>query len=55
MKIAVMDDYQDAFKKTQAAAKLHGHEIISYNTSEKDPAKFAQRAAGCEASLHRKG
>ncbi len=48
MKIAVMDDYQDAFKKTQAAAKLHGHEIISYNTSEKDPAKFAQRAAGCE-------
>ena len=48
MKIVVMDDYQDAFKKTQAAAKLHGHEIISYNTSEKDPAKFAKRAAGCE-------
>ncbi len=48
MKIAVMDDYQDAFKKTKAAAKLQGHEIVSYNTSEKVPAKFAQRAAGCE-------
>mgnify|MGYP003336909758 CR=1 FL=1 len=48
MKIAVMDDYQDAFRKTKAAAKLQGHEIISYTSSEKDPAKFGARAAGCE-------
>ncbi len=49
MKIAVIDDYQDAFKKMQCFAKLQGHEVISYNTSEKDPVKFAQRVAGCEA------
>ncbi len=51
MKIAVMDDYQNAFRTTKAYAKLQAggaHEVVSYNTSEKDPAKFAQRAAGCE-------
>jgi D-3-phosphoglycerate dehydrogenase / 2-oxoglutarate reductase len=48
MKIAVMDDYQDAFKKMKCFAKLQGHEVISYNSSEKDPVKFGQRAAGCE-------
>lgn len=48
MKIAVIDDYQDAFRKTQCAKKLQAHEIVSYTTSEKDPAKFAQRLAGCE-------
>ena len=48
MKIAVMDDYQDAFRNTRCAAKLQGHDIISYNTSEKDPVKFGRRAEGCE-------
>jgi D-3-phosphoglycerate dehydrogenase / 2-oxoglutarate reductase len=48
MKIAVMDDYQDAFKKMRCYAKLQGHEVVSYNTSEKDPVKFGQRAQGCE-------
>jgi D-3-phosphoglycerate dehydrogenase / 2-oxoglutarate reductase len=48
MKIAVMDDYQGAFCKMKCYAKLQGHEVISYNTSEKDPVKFGQRAAGCE-------
>lgn len=49
MKIAVMDDYQDAFRKTQCAKKLNAHDIVSYTDSEKDPAKFGARAAGCEA------
>ncbi len=49
MKIAVVDDYQDAFRKVKAFAKLQGHEVITYTSSEKDPAKFAQRVEGCEA------
>jgi D-3-phosphoglycerate dehydrogenase / 2-oxoglutarate reductase len=48
VKIAVMDDYQDAFKKMRCYTKLQGHEVISYNTSEKDPLKFGQRAEGCD-------
>lgn len=48
MKIAVIDDYQDAFRRTQCAKKLHAHEIVSYTTSEKDPLKFAQRLEGSE-------
>ncbi len=49
MKIAVIDDYQDAFRKMKCFAKLQGHEVITYNTSEKDPVKFAKRLEGCEA------
>ena len=49
MKIAVIDDYQDAFRKVKAFAKLKGHEVIVYTDSEKDPAKLAQRFDGCEA------
>ncbi len=49
MKIAVIDDYQDAFRKTKCFAKLQGHEVISYTDSEKDPAKLAKRLEGCEA------
>ena len=49
MKIAVIDDYQDAFRKTQCFAKLKGHELVVYNDSEKDPIKFGKRLEGCEA------
>jgi D-3-phosphoglycerate dehydrogenase len=49
MKIAVVDDYQDAFRKTQCFAKLKDHEFVVYNDSEKDPAKLAKRFEGCEA------
>lgn len=49
MKIAVIDDYQDAFRKMKCFAKLQGHEVITYNTSEKDPVKFGKRLEGCEA------
>ena len=49
MKIAVIDDYQDAFRKVKAFAKLKGHDVIVYTDSEKDPAKLAQRFDGCEA------
>ena len=48
MKIAVIDDYQDAFRNVKAFAKLAGHDVITYTDSEKDPAKLAKRLEGCE-------
>jgi D-3-phosphoglycerate dehydrogenase / 2-oxoglutarate reductase len=49
MKIAVIDDYQDAFRKTKAYAKLSGHDVIVYNDSEKDAEKLAARLKDAEA------
>lgn len=49
MKIAVIDDYQDAFSKLACATRLKGHDIKVYHDTEKDPAKFAARLDGCEA------
>lgn len=51
MKIAVIDDYQDAFRKLACAARLQGHEIKVYRDTEKDPAKLAARFDGCEALI----
>ena len=35
MKIAVIDDYQDAFRTLRCYAKLKGHEVLVYNDTEK--------------------
>lgn len=43
MKIAIIDDYQDAFRRTAAAQQLAGHELLVYTDTEKDPAKLAAR------------
>lgn len=43
MKIAIIDDYQDAFRKLECAKKLAGHELLVYTDTEKDPAKLAER------------
>jgi D-3-phosphoglycerate dehydrogenase len=51
MKIAVIDDYQDAFRKLACASRLQGHELKVYNDTEKDPAKLAARFEGCEALI----
>jgi D-3-phosphoglycerate dehydrogenase len=51
MKIAVIDDYQDAFRKLACAARLQEHEIKVYRDTEKDPAKLAARFEGCEALI----
>jgi len=51
MKIAVIDDYQDAFRNVQGYAKLKGHEVIVYNDSEKDAVKLAERLKDAEAVL----
>src|SRR5829696_3144850 len=49
MKIAVIDDYQGAFKTTKAFAKLQGHDVAVYTDTEKDPAKLAERLKDAEA------
>jgi D-3-phosphoglycerate dehydrogenase len=49
MKIAVIDDYQGAFSKTKAYAKLKGHEVVVYNDTEKDPEKLAARLKDADA------
>jgi D-3-phosphoglycerate dehydrogenase len=51
MKIAVIDDYQDAFRSLKCYAKLKGHDVIVYNDTEKDPARLADRLKDAEAVL----
>ena len=48
MKIAVIDDYQDAFRRVKAAQQLAGHELMVYTDTEKDPVKLAERLKDAE-------
>jgi D-3-phosphoglycerate dehydrogenase len=48
MKIAIIDDYQDAFRRLECAKKLAGHELLAYTDTEKDPAKLAARLKDAE-------
>ena len=51
MKIAVIDDYQDAFRTLKCYAKLKGHDVMVYNDTEKDPVRLAGRLQAAEAVL----
>ena len=51
MKIAVIDDYQDAFRSLDCYAKLKGHEVAVFNDTEKDPAKLAGRIMDAEVLI----
>jgi D-3-phosphoglycerate dehydrogenase len=51
MKIAVIDDYQDAFRTLRCYPKLQGHEIAIYNDTEKDPVRLAGRLKDAEAVI----
>ena len=53
MKIAVIHDYADALRTTQAYPKLHasGHEIAIYNDAYTDPARMVEQVKGCDALL----
>ena len=51
MKIAVLDDYQNAFRSLAGYARLTGHEVVVFNDTEKDPAKLAARLADADAVL----
>ncbi len=48
MKIAVIDDYQDAFRKVKAYPKLQGHDVSVHTDTEKDPEKLAARLKDAE-------
>ena len=48
MKIAIIDDYQDAFRKLECTKKLAGHELIAFTDTEKDPTKLAARIADAD-------
>ena len=50
MKIAVIDDYQDAFRRLKSFPRLGGHEVVVYNDTEKDPARLAERLTGAQAA-----
>jgi D-3-phosphoglycerate dehydrogenase len=43
MKIAVLDDYQDAFRTLACASRLAGHEVTVHHDTQKDPVKLAER------------
>jgi D-3-phosphoglycerate dehydrogenase len=49
MKIAVIDDYQDAFRTLKCYSKLSSHEVIVYNDTEKDPVRLADRLKAADA------
>jgi D-3-phosphoglycerate dehydrogenase len=51
MKIVVIDDYQDAFRKLQCYTRLQGHEVQVHNDTEKDPERLAARLKDAEVVL----
>jgi D-3-phosphoglycerate dehydrogenase / 2-oxoglutarate reductase len=55
MKIAVIDDYQDAFRTLRCYPKLAGHEIVVYNDTEKDAARLAERLKDAEVVILTQG
>ncbi|UCF76691.1 MAG: D-2-hydroxyacid dehydrogenase family protein [Betaproteobacteria bacterium] len=51
MKIAVIDDYQDAFRKLECYARLKEHEVAVFTDTEKDPVKLAARLMDADIVL----
>jgi D-3-phosphoglycerate dehydrogenase len=48
MKIAIIDDYQNAFKTLKCFPKLSGHEVVVYTDPETDIGKLAERLKDAE-------
>jgi D-3-phosphoglycerate dehydrogenase len=49
MRIAILDDYQDAARTLQAFSRLAGHEVTAFTDHVRDPDALAQRLRGYEA------
>jgi D-3-phosphoglycerate dehydrogenase len=49
MRIAVVDDYQDAFRRQPGFAKLAGHEVSVFTDTLTDPVALGDRLANAEA------
>lgn len=51
MKIAVIDDYQDAFRRLACYGKLKDHQVVVYHDTEKDPSRLAERLKDADAVI----
>jgi D-3-phosphoglycerate dehydrogenase len=51
MKIGVIHDYADMFRRSAAYPRLKGHEVKVHTGTDKDPEKLAELLAGCEAAV----
>jgi D-3-phosphoglycerate dehydrogenase len=51
MKIAVIDDYQNAFPSLRCYRKLKDHDVVVYNDTERDAARLADRLKDAEAVI----
>lgn len=49
MRIAVVHDYADAFRRVPAFARLGDHEVVVSTAADPDPAALVRAAQGCEA------
>lgn len=49
MKIAILDDYQDAVRKLKCFSLLKHHEVVILNQTEKDPDALAEKIKDVEA------
>ena len=49
MKISVIHDYADAFRKTKAFPKLKGHEVVVHTEAYTDQNRVVEQVAGCDA------
>lgn len=51
MKIAILDDYQDAARRLACFSRLAGHDVITLTEHVRDPDALAARLAGVECVL----
>src|SRR5688572_26970915 len=51
MKVAVLDDYGDAFRRLECFGRVSGHTVEVYRDTEKDPAALAERIGDAEAVI----
>ena len=49
MKIAVLDDYSNAFRSMPSFERLKGHEVVVYHDTVKDTARLAERLHDVDA------
>jgi D-3-phosphoglycerate dehydrogenase len=51
MKIAVLDDYQNAFRSVSVFGRLSAHEVTTFSDTVKDPLELARRLQGFDVVL----
>jgi D-3-phosphoglycerate dehydrogenase len=51
MKVAVLDDYGDAFRRLHCSEKLSGHTVHVYRDTVKDPVALAERIGDADAVI----